>query len=400
MKDIEKIFITGTARGGSGLICRMLNVNKSIEISIAPYLEIFRLIRNLILQKINNKNYPISKIKSEIFKDYFYSEKDLKLMDKTINSLITGKLKKNIWNEYLPQIKKRTSIQNKELLKNIGFIYNKNQKKIIENCFQSIVLSRNLKTPKLIGIKEAWIIELFLPLAKLFKKAKFIVIIRDPRSSYASNLNIKDKRLIAHPFSFLRNWRKNICFAAYYKCLKIFKNRIYVLRYEDFVLKPEKNCKKLCKFLNIKFEKKMINPNNFYEFGSLKPWKGNSSFKTRIKGIDKSIINIWKKKLTKDQIQTIEIICASELEVLKYKIRNKKINNFKFSNLIENFTKELKIKRLWRSDIGQLEIDAGVEIFRYIHRNKIKDIQTIRRLFLFEKTYRVFQKKEKIIDSI
>ena len=83
MKDIEKIFITGTARGGSGLICRMLNVNKSIEISIAPYLEIFRLIRNLILQKINNKNYQFQKLK-EIFKDYFYSEKDLKLMDKII----------------------------------------------------------------------------------------------------------------------------------------------------------------------------------------------------------------------------------------------------------------------------------------------------------------------------
>ena len=46
-----KVFITGTARGGTTVISRMLSANKDINVAISPFLEILRLQRNLVLNK-------------------------------------------------------------------------------------------------------------------------------------------------------------------------------------------------------------------------------------------------------------------------------------------------------------------------------------------------------------
>ena len=47
-----KIFLTGTARGGTSVVAKMLSANKNVNIASGPLLEILRLRRNLILNKI------------------------------------------------------------------------------------------------------------------------------------------------------------------------------------------------------------------------------------------------------------------------------------------------------------------------------------------------------------
>ena len=52
-----KIFLTGTARGGTQIVAKMLSANNNINIATEPLLEILRLQRNLILNKFDNKKY-------------------------------------------------------------------------------------------------------------------------------------------------------------------------------------------------------------------------------------------------------------------------------------------------------------------------------------------------------
>ena len=52
-----KIFLTGSARGGTGLVAKMLSANRDINVAAGPLLEILRLQRNLILNKFDNKKY-------------------------------------------------------------------------------------------------------------------------------------------------------------------------------------------------------------------------------------------------------------------------------------------------------------------------------------------------------
>ena len=52
-----KIFLTGTARGGTQIVSKMLSANNNINVATGPLLEILRLQRNLIL--INQHLLPV-----------------------------------------------------------------------------------------------------------------------------------------------------------------------------------------------------------------------------------------------------------------------------------------------------------------------------------------------------
>ena len=44
------------------------------------------------------------------------------------------------------------------------------------------------------------------------------------------------------------------------------KKRLMIIKYEDLVTNPNLYLKKICKFLQINFNKNMINPNKYYDF--------------------------------------------------------------------------------------------------------------------------------------
>ena len=58
----EYIFSAGTARGGTGLLTRMLSVNPKVEIALDPYLTIFRELRNCIAKSVLSDYSNISRM--------------------------------------------------------------------------------------------------------------------------------------------------------------------------------------------------------------------------------------------------------------------------------------------------------------------------------------------------
>ena len=393
-----KIFLTGTARGGTQIVAKMLSANSNINIATGPLLEILRLQRNLILDKFDNKKYPLHFTSKLPFQDYYYSDESIKILDLVMNLSANVKLSKNIWKKHLNIIKKRTSIEKQDLVKHLNKIYNTNFTKLISNCFEVLKATRNLEKKKIIGILDWWIIEMFLPLAKSFKNSKFIVIIRDPRASIASHTKKKYKGSIANSLSFIRCWRKMIALTIYYKSLKIFKNRLCVVTHEDLVENPKKICKKLCNFLKVKFESEMLNTANYLDYSTGKIWKGNSSFENKTFGFKKKRTIRWRKKLSYSEIRAIEFIAYHELKLLNYKLY--KNDNFsELKNGLSLLINDDQRKRKWKTSTKKTEFNYGVEFFRnYIFdvNSVAKNENLLRRLFLFREVYKKIR-KEKII---
>jgi len=391
-----KIFLTGTARGGTQIVAKMLSANENVNIATGPLLEILRLQRNLVLNKFDNKKYSLSSTSKLPFQDYYYSDESIKILDLVMNLSANVKLSKNIWTKHLNIVKKRTSIENQDLVKHINKIYNPNFTKLISNCFEVLKTTRNLKKNKIIGILDWWIIEMFLPLAKSIKNSKFIVIIRDPRASIASHTKKKYKGSVANSLSFIRCWRKMIAFTIYYKSLKIFKNRLCVVTHEDLLENPKKICKKLCNFLNVKFESEMLNTANYLDYSTGKIWQGNSSFENKTFGFKKKRANRWRKKLSYSEIRAIEFIAYHELKLLNYKLY--KNNSFsELKNGLSLLINDDQKKRKWKTSTKKTEFNYGVEFFRnYIFNvNSVeKDENLLRRLFLFKEVYKKIREKK------
>ena len=101
-----KIFVTGTARGGTTVISRMLSANKDINIAISPFLEILRLQRNIVLNKFDKKKYSFKNTSKLPFQDYYYSDESIKILDLIVNSSTNLHLPKKIWLQHLGIIKK------------------------------------------------------------------------------------------------------------------------------------------------------------------------------------------------------------------------------------------------------------------------------------------------------
>ena len=390
-----KIFVTGTARGGTTVISRMLSANKDINIAISQFLEILRLQRNIVLNKFDKKKYSFKNTSKLPFQDYYYSDESIKILDLIVNSSTNLHLPKKIWLQHLGIIKKRLLISNKDLVKNIDKAYHSNFTKLINNCFNLIKKSRNLNHKKMIGFLDSWYIEMFLPLAKSFKNSKFIVIIRDPRASIASHTNIKKKRNIGNILSFIKSWRKMIALTIYFKSLKIFKNRLCVVTHEDLIKNPQRICKKLCDFLNVKFKKEMLDTTKYIDHSSGEVWKGNSTFEKETFGFSKKRTQRWKKILNNSQIKAIEFIAHHELKLLGYKFF-KKDNFYELKSGLSLLIQDDKKKKKWALEGNKTEINYGIEFFRnYLFDiNSVgKDKKILRRLFLYQEVYNQIKNK-------
>ena len=189
-----------------------------------------------------------------------------------------------------------------------------------------------------------------------------------------------------------------IALTIYYKSLRIFKNRLHVVTHEDLIKNPKKICRKLCDFLNVKFENEMLDTTNYLDYSTGKIWEGNSTFEKKTFGFSKKRTNRWKKKLSYSQIKAIEFIAHHELKLLNYKLY-KNDNFFELKNGLSLLINDDKKKKKWTLDGKKIELNYGVEFFRnYLFDiNSVdKDKNLLRRLFLYKEVYNQIRKKRSI----
>jgi hypothetical protein len=141
---------------------------------------------------------------------------------------------------------------------------------------------------------------------KLYPKAKYIFVLRDPRAVASSfrkseiNPSLKESAL---------RWRASI--KAFEKLEKESKNNTMLIKYEDLVIEPEVIIRKVCVFLNIDFQTIMLSERRAFSGDGTIAHHKNSQRKINSTSLDK-----WRKLLSKEEIKSIEAITG--LLMIKY----------------------------------------------------------------------------------
>jgi hypothetical protein len=166
------------------------------------------------------------------------------------------------------------------------------------------------------GFKQAWTDEFARHVTSAHPGNKVIHIIRDPRATCASK-NVSEEK---YPWLFLiRQWRKSAAF--------IWKNvlgpqadpaRSMLVRYEDLISRPEAEARRICAFLGVGFDPKVVQP-EYFKDSEGNPWVQNTSYQDAAQKVfNVKSIGKWKDALKAPEIELIERLCAAEMRAFGY----------------------------------------------------------------------------------
>ena len=398
---MRPLFLTCTARGGSYLNAQILSVNSQVNIASEPFLEFFRSFRNSSLKKSGINTLTGDPLEQTPFHDYYYTSQFSQIIDVMNKADLNIECTEDEWERVLKVQIPRIALQCAELQPFLKEMKGKTYKAIFDNALSAIQKARNVTNKKWIGIKDAWVIETFLPLARAYPDAKFIVIVRDVRASIASNLLVKNKSMIAHVASFAKAWRKNIAYTSFLRTQKLMKDRLFVISYEKLVNQPETEVRKVCEFLEIDFESSMLDTEKFIDFSTGKTWVGNSSYEEVTRGISPHRIDRWRESLPEDAKCAVEMIVGNDLRL---------IGREPTTNCFDAQIQESALKFLvsdndgykdWRTDTKKPVYELSREISRNLMLSKQLinfDETDLRENFLFSESYEGLKNNSIIVD--
>lgn len=131
-----------------------------------------------------------------------------------------------------------------------------------------------------------------------YPQARFVHIVRDPRSTYLSMLKLK-RWNIWDPFKFARIWSDAVgrCYRLSATCPEL----VIEVRYEDILADPETEIAKLCDFLGLNFQTEMLNG------GAVRlPGFTQGQHALTRSGVQKDKIDGWKKHIDARDADIIE----------------------------------------------------------------------------------------------
>lgn len=390
------IFGTGLARSGGLLYSSCLSAHPQIMVACCPNLELFRSYRNAILRDLKNKDFLIECPKDTPLLDWFGTTNRIKILEFMLEyATLDNQFLNEEWESFYNTSVERGKLESEDLTKHYKELRGKTYKNIFSNLLSIIKKSRNCYDKKWIGLHETWIIDFFPSLARSFPDARFLVMLRDPRAIINSMLGIKniDPSQLVQVLSYIRHWRKYVALASIFIKDPIFKNRLLVTSHDSILNDTKSTLTRICNFLDLELDEKILNTENFTNFSSEATWEGNSSFENKTLGIDPIRSKRWRKMLDPLIIETIEYLCGQELKLIGYPIITEMadpeidMNSQIFNYLYDNYNAYSN----WRSDLKDFEKDIGLELIRrnLLRNNYLcEDEDLIKKLFLSTNTFK------------
>lgn len=380
------IFTAGTTKGGTTFFTRLMSVNKEIKIASDAYLSIFRSFRTNILRN----NYHPDFNERLPLDDFYYSEQKLEQMRIIQESDLSLPFPHAEREQLIAQLKARVPLGAKELLPYIDELSGKNYQELFESALQLLHRAYGIENIKWCGFNDNWVIEFFPVLARAFPTAKFIGIVRDPRAAMASSIKLREKEpeLVPLMYSFAHSWRKHIAFTRKFLSMSELKDRFMVVKYEDLASNPEPTTQKLCEFMDVEYDPKMLDTNKFRAYRGDK-WTNYSNFNVPEQGIYKDAVTKWKSFLDKKTIEFIEYICDPDMRVYGYKPEVYG-GGFPSNNVIQFLIEDDKTAAGWRIPHESWDKEIGYELFRKLATKCEKGLlstEIIKKYFLFEIVY-------------
>ncbi len=311
MQDVDKIslnFILSTGRTGSTLLSSMLNMHpKILSVSEEPF-------AYNLYPKYKNISHWTDKIIEEFCYDfYLFSEGKLEPQFGTKQDLI------DVLQEHKNELTGEKAIK----LAYFAFFPNKDKSQV------NTIVDKELKFHFILN-----------DIIEYYPKSKFIVLCRDPRD----NVLIKIKRGIKKnkkrsPLFFAKTW--NYEYTTLNKKLgQCNQQNIFMLKYEDLAKNPEESLKKITNFLNVPYDRIMLNfaQKHIEDLKQLEKTisKDSKQYLSMFhEGLTQKIntdkIGIWKTQLTKEENNMIWSVCKKPAFMHGYNSEDcTKIFKFKF----------------------------------------------------------------------
>lgn len=358
------LFTTGTARGGTNLLAKMLNVSSDIYLASDPFLPLFRSLRSAILQSTGDAEILKALAPEAPLSDYYFSSAKLRAMEAIQEATLDLPFHEREWPNLLHLLAARASLSSSNLVAHLDRLRGASYLEVFRNALELIHWASGMGNRRWVGFNENWAIEFFPALARAFPAARFIIILRDPRAPIASALREKDLSKVPHVISFARHWRKMVALMLKYRRDDLFRDRLYVLTYETLVSSPERTAREMAEFLEIPYDSRMLDTDQ-YQDADGSPWKGNSHFEAPNRGIYVSSIDRWKTSLAPAVVEVAEFICAPDMQLLGYEpVEYLSSDALPGTSALEFIFRDSKSCQGWRTDFAEIEKDVGFELFR------------------------------------
>ena len=311
------LFSTGTARGGTNLVTKMLNVHVGVHLASDPFLPLFKQLRNDAVTHAANSEGAAGFDPAAPLDDYYYSRRKLAILDLVQEASLEMPYPRADHSTLMRALAPRTALSAGHLVPFLGELAADTYKGVIENAIRVVGRASGAMRPWL-GFHENWAVEFFGPLARAFPQSRLLIVIRDPRAALASSMSVQDKQLVPHTLSYLRNWRKLVAFATFYRSKPELSDRLLMVRYEDAAREPERTARELTHFLDLPFDGRMIDAANFRD-PSGRTWAPNSALRNESAGrIYGTSIDAWMQVLSPEVVEVVELVCGPEMRLLGY----------------------------------------------------------------------------------
>jgi len=288
-------FVVGPHRSGTTYLQTLLgcmpNVGTSIETHffsrIIPYLK--------KLETKRNKKVSFSDLKYAIIQIMFFGENNIDFWEELETDFKNGGYKAVFYKLLYTMAKKTTAAP----------------KLLIE------------KTPSHLKVVDN--------LVELFPKARFVILIRDPRAIAVSFLKYrpvygKFKRIIyfVHRAFYLRDALSKINY-----CLKNYHKKVLLIRYEDLIMNREAQLRKVCDFLSIEYITNY--EENYYKVVNSIIFPQEVHKLQNKKIYTKFNLFHWVKKLSKIETIVLEFLLQDYLKQYNY---SRMYSNFHFPHFL------------------------------------------------------------------
>lgn len=175
----------------------------------------------------------------------------------------------------------------------------------------------------------------------LFPHGQAIHIYRDPRAVLASYKHMTNQEGI----KYLDAVFASLAMFNFIEQEHIKNNpRILLLKYEDFVLDPERAVRNICSFLGIEYEPSMLDASAFTDkYGN--KLDTDSSFTEQKDKIDASSMEIWKEKLNSVEVYLTEMVLKDRMKIFGYELSGVDLSQQEFVELYAVLHDKFLIKR-------------------------------------------------------
>lgn len=379
----RRLFTAGTARGGTNLRAQLLSAHKDVCVASDPYLPLFREFRNAAIRQGQDPEALATLDPASPLADHYFTRLKRKMMLHVQRADLEIPFDRGSWPTLREALRKRTSLASIDLVPHLDRLPGPTFLNVFRNAVDLIGEVRRPQGCRWLGFNENWAVEFFVPLARAFPDARFMIHLRDPRGAIHGALYTEpDQAKMPSVVSFARHWRKLAAFAVELSSNPWFKDRLHISTYEALLADPDKHVKAMTDFLGIDFNRNMYDPRNFrLANGGAWPvtWQ-----------IYQSSASEWKQCLPPEIIETVEFICGPEMGLFGYKPLLYQNERGPSPAVAEFMAKEYGERKAWRSDFMELEKDMGFELFRrsLLSAPRIgADRETVERCFLFQSVF-------------